>query len=357
MSREFVDKPRETGLPLPLLREIQPTSAILAVLLLTVFWITPVRMKSQSNSTHARKAEAGGATFELMGFAGGEKQSDSLTRAESFGFDMVECENWRKWPSLQTVCFRRNVVKEEVLTLAFGYGILVRVVYVFPVAQFEEVRLDFNRRFGSPVELTTGPDGLVAESSWRDIQRNVVINIDRVNSDASLDATSLIESLKNRCNPITPLQSSLHIDSFIMGESVCDSMRKAGIPIGKLPDLEENKFGLTPPSTSDAEEMVEKLFKGSNEAYNLVFSAGPPNGALSQVWVFTKTPYSVERARLVAKYGAPAQETSTLHFGEIYREATWVLRDSTTINLVEDGVQNAQYGFMKFTRILYLDRD
>ncbi len=154
------------------------------------------------------------------------------------------------------------------------------------------------------------------------------------------------------------VKPTVRVGVYLLGESVCDALKKAGIPVGKLPEIEENKFGLTPPSTSDAEEMIETLFKGSSQAYNLVFDGFPPNATLKQVWLFTKSPFATEQARLVARYGTPAQEQSKWSdsFGVSYREAIWLLPNNTSIDLSEDGVQNAEHGFLRFTRILYLER-
>jgi hypothetical protein len=161
------------------------------------------------------------------------------------------------------------------------------------------------------------------------------------------------------CDTARPKPNATRVGVFVLGESVCASIKKAHIPVSKLHGLEQGGRHLWPVTSSEAEDMVKSLLKGSSEAQNLVFSSGPPDGTLGQVWVFKKSPLSVERANLVAKYGHPAQEEVKWSdtFNERYRSLTWLLSNNTVINVEESHARYLPYGEVRFTKILYISRE
>lgn len=288
--------------------------------------------------------------FGVLGFAGGENEAWAHAKAQCLGFAVADCDNWRRRELRQTVCYRKGA--DEILALSFAFGLLIDVDYYFPPERFHELFSDFTTRMGTPDTTTMRLAGALSWGRWSDKTRNVTLDIREDTPDAGLDASALIE---NRCNPHPTRQNAFHVGGFFFGESVCDVMRKAAIPISKLEGV-TRPLQLGDASTTNAEEMIEKLFKGASEVHNLVFTGGAPDGTLSQLWVFTKSPFGTELVRLTAQYGTPTQVQSkwSRDFGEKTREAIWVLPNHTSIDLVENGVQDVRHGLLRFTQILYL---
>jgi hypothetical protein len=163
------------------------------------------------------------------------------------------------------------------------------------------------------------------------------------------------------CDSVHPKANATRVGVFVLGESVCASVKKAHIPMAKLHGLDQAPRILWAVTSSEADDMLVKLLNGAPEAQNLVFSTGPPAGVLDQVWIYRRSPFTVERAKMVARFGVPAQELSKWDttFQERYRNSIWMLPNNTVINLTEGHVRRGvpPYGEIRLTRVEYISRD
>ncbi|HMD09123.1 MAG TPA: hypothetical protein VKH63_16445 [Candidatus Acidoferrum sp.] len=131
-----------------------------------------------------------------------------------------------------------------------------------------------------------------------------------------------------------PALQTIRVRGFVLGESFCDAMRKAGLPIKREPG-----WWLVP-TTSNIDEMAEKLLHGEPEATNLVFS---PKGWLEQVWLLRRTSFGGEEQDLRGRHDRPSQEEVIWDskFNEPNRHALWLINNNIHIDLREMRVQQS----------------